>query len=306
MDYYDELKSICSKILFELRKIKSNSFICWVGGTARDYLRDQEPYDYDLLVYGTGFDKIVEIVSSVLHVENVNKKCPVIRGKARSGKKVDIYLATRKYFKDGVWNHDELYYNFLLDKENEGKEIVRDLMEWEAFRFSNEGIFIYYPGTEVISKEKWLEDFKNKKTSHLKKVSDYYLGDYIKAIKHASSGYKLYNKTRRKFIENSKIGYLCWRDKFVEKDLISFYQQIMILRIQRIYNFKSKYDFSTFFNLCLESGVFNFIFGCQPNKNKEWKLESKEDFLLEVYGQSLEKLDKNIGENYHIKNSFNF
>ncbi len=291
-----------------MRKQEVNTCLAWIGGTARDFLRNKEPYDYDLIVYGLPFKKIEEIFRVEVKVRHVNSDAGVIRALSHSGKKLDVYLATRTdYSKEiGAWKRDTNYYEFLINKNVHHKHVIKHNLKMKVPRFSNNCINIHYPSMEVITKDKWHEDFKNKFCSHLRERSRLVIGDYITLFKFASNGYEIDKKTKRLFVDDSLIPFLVYSDKFEEDDVISIYQDIFLRNLKRAYNYEKrgkKFDPFTFYELCKKSRLLESLFFKCPCKTPSG-LSNKEEFLLNIFNNNLNLLLNKIGNKFIIEKKF--
>lgn len=305
----EELKNICSNVLNKMREREVNSCLAWIGGTARDFLRNKEPYDYDLIVYGLPFKKIEEIFWDVVNIRHVNSDAGVIRALSHSGKKLDVYLATRTdYSKEiGAWKRNTNYYEFLINKNVHHRDVIKHNLKMRVPRFSNNCINIHYPSMEVVTKDKWLNDFEDKFCSHLRARSRFVFGDYITLFKFASNGYEINKKTKRLFVDNSLIPYMTWSDKFEEDDVISIYQDIFLRNLKRVYNYEKrgkKFDPLTFYELCRKSKLFESLFYKSPTKSPS-NLSRKEDFFLNVYNNNLDLLLNDVENKFIVEKEYN-
>jgi len=304
----EELKNICSDVLSRMREQETNSCIAWAGGTANDFLNEKEPYDYDLMVYGLPYNKIEDIFRGVVNVIHTNSEAGVIRATAPSRKQIDVYLATRTdYSKElRAWKWNTEYYNFLLSKNVHHKDVVKHILNCKVPRFTNNSIYIHYPSMEVVTKNKWYNDFKSKYCSHLRERSRFVLIDYLTLFKYASSGYEIDKKTKEFFVEDSLLPHLAWNDKFQEDDIISIYQDIFLRNLKRFYNYEERdknFDPFTFYELCKRSKLLESLFFKRPC-NSPSSLPNKEDFLLNVYNNNTDLLLNKIGDKFIVDKEF--
>lgn len=305
-----ELKNICNKILTDMREINNNSCIAWVGGTATDYLNSSEPYDYDINIYGVSYEQIVDIISEKIGIWRTAPRAGIVRAWAPSGKKIDVFLATKNFYSEklGMWKWDLSYYDYLLQKNIHHKKVEQHSINNKVPRFSNACVYVHYPSMDIISREKYYKDFKEKRCRSIRNQSRYVFSDYIRAFKYVASGYKLDKKTKQKFIQNSLVPYFCWKDKFSEDDNISIYQDIFLRNLEKVYGYeqrsKSFYP-RKFYDVCKESGIFTALFSSDFEDNPN-ELSTKEKFLKSVFDNDTSRLKKRIEDNYTIKQNFEF
>lgn len=303
-----ELKKISDKVLHKLKKINNKSGIAWVGGTATDYIRDVSPYDYDIAVYGVSYEKNVKIFSNVVSVWNKVPEAGIIRAWAPSGKKIDVFLATRNFYDDDLenWKWDLNYYNYLLKNNLSSTKVFQNVISSNVARFSNSSINVEFPSMKIISKNSFFNDYENNVCRVLRKESRYVFGDYMRLLKYVANGYKLDDRTKSIMVNKSLIPYLCWKDKLKDENTISIYQDIFLRNLKKLYNYRSKgksFDPCTFYRYCINTSLFSSLFSDNFIKNPS-DLSSKEGFLKSVYGRNLSKLAEDLGSKYVFEENF--
>ncbi len=306
---HSELQEVSSQILDEVKDINSEGFLAWVSGTAVDYFKGVELDDYDLVVYGVSRSELAKILNEKFGGVNTEPDSLVLNSRAPSGKRIDVILPGLFKFSRSQknWKFSQKYSTYALKCENIiPTQLLRDIQESGATRFSNRGLYFLYPSMKKITRDDWLDDIKNSKCRLIRKESRYVFYDYMRVFRFSSMGYEMGDKTRKLMVENSLLNFLIWNDRNVEPDRISEYQDSLLKYILKVFKQKERgleCKPHRFFNLCVHTSLFQLLFESQGIEKKE-NVKSPEDFLLKAFNCNHLKMDKVIGDQFIFKNGY--
>lgn len=306
---YSELKKVSIKLHKRIKSKNSESFLAWVSGTAVDFLKGIEPYDYDLVVSGVSKKEVRKILEDEFRKVNYDKNSNVLNAYVDSGKKIDVICNGLFSFntQKNNWDYGKLYFDFTSSKSSINPiDILKTQLEVGAGRFSNRSICYTFPELELVGKKGWVNDIKNKKTEVLKSESRYVFYDYMRLFRFSSMGYEIRDKTYRWMVENSLIDYLVWKNRKVEPDKISEYQDSLLKYILKVFEQKERgleCKADNFYNLCVETSLFSSLLGHDPEKVKRNEIKSPEEFLLKIYGNR-KSIEEEIGKHHIYKTGY--
>lgn len=308
---HSELQKISDKLLGEVTNINTNGFLAWVSGTAVDYFKGVELNDYDLVVYGVTKNELAEILNESFGCVNTETDSLVLNSRAPSGKRIDAILpGIFKFSKSQKnWKFSQKYSTYALqNKSLNPSQLLRDIQETGATRFSNRGLYFLYPSMKKITRNNWFDDIKNKKCRLLRKESRYIFYDYMRLFRFSSMGYELGEKTRKLMVENSLLDFLVWNDRKVEPDRISEYQDSLLKYILKVFRQKERgleCKPHRFFNLCIDTSLFHLLFESHGTAKKE-NIKSPEDFLLKAFDYNRSELNEVLGGQFIFKKNYGF
>jgi len=308
---YSELKGVSSQILDEVKSINPEGFLAWVSGTAVDYLKKVKLNDYDIVIYGVTKSELAEILNEKFGSVNAEPDSLVLNSRAPSGKRIDaILFSTFKFSRSQKnWRFDQKYSRYALENKNvTPSQLLHRIQESGATRFSNRGLYFLYPSMKKITKKEWFEDIKNKKCRLVRRESRYVFYDYMRLFRFSSMGYGIEEKTKELMIKNSLLDFLVWNDRNVEPDRISEYQDSLLKYILKVFEQEERglsCKPQRFFNLCVETSLFELLFG-QKNVKKKEHIKSPEDFLLKVFDYNQPKMRKVLGGQFIFEKNYSF